>query len=61
MYALFLLRRFPLMRVERKLARGRHSNDELGKEVDACRKVLESDGGVAVGRRDLEPMRTAAP
>jgi hypothetical protein len=38
------------VRVDRKLAEGRHSNDELGREVDACRKVLESDGGVAVGR-----------
>lgn len=58
---LFSPETIPFMRVERKLAKGRHSNDELGREVDACRKVLESDGGVAVGRRDLEPMRTAAP
>ena len=32
------------------MLKGRHSNDELDREVDACRKVLESDGGVAVGR-----------
>jgi len=50
MHALFLPRRSPSMRVERKFAKGRHSNDELGREVDTCRKVLESDGEVAVGR-----------
>jgi hypothetical protein len=38
------------MSVERKLANGRQSNDELGGEVDACRKVLGSDDEVAVGR-----------
>lgn len=49
MHALFLLRRSPLMRVDGKFTKGRHSNDEPGREVDACRKVLESDGEVAVG------------
>ena len=38
------------MGVERKLAKSCQSNDELGREVDACRKELKSDNEVAVGR-----------